>query len=93
MIPPVQRNNSGYRDYATNDLNWIYLVKSLFKPDFSIESLTEFSTLVQLREKKCGRSAKKYLGDRLQKLDNKITEYEVRNLLEYKINTYDEGTI
>ena len=26
-IPLVERNQNGYRDYRTNDLNWIYLVK------------------------------------------------------------------
>lgn len=92
VIPPVQRNNSGYRDYATNDLNWIYLVKSLRKAGLSIESLIEFSTLAQLREKQNVEEAqKRILGDQLQQLDNKIAEMNVvRDLLEYKINTYDE---
>lgn len=27
-IPTVERNQNGYRDYRTNDLNWIYLVKT-----------------------------------------------------------------
>ncbi|NHX33466.1 MerR family DNA-binding transcriptional regulator, partial [Escherichia coli] len=29
VIPPVHRNESGYRDYKTSDLNWVYLVKNL----------------------------------------------------------------
>ncbi len=27
VIPPVSCNESGYRAYITNDLNWIYLAK------------------------------------------------------------------
>lgn len=27
VIPPVKRNESGYREYTTADLNWIYLAK------------------------------------------------------------------
>ena len=92
VIPPVHRNNSNYRDYTTNDLNWIYLVKNLRKAGLSIESLIEFSMLAQLREKQNVEEAqKRVLGDQLQQLDNKIAEMsEVRDLLEYKINTYDE---
>lgn len=92
VIPPVHRTNSGYRDYATNDLNWIYLVKNLRKAGLSIESLIEFSTLAQLREKQNVEEAqKRVLGDQLQQIETKIAEMnEVRDLLKYKIDTYDE---
>lgn len=92
VIPPVHRTNSGYRDYATNDLNWIYLVKNLRKAGLSIESLIEFSTLAQLREKENVEEAqKRVLGDQLQQIETKIAEMnEVRDLLKYKIDTYDE---
>lgn len=29
VIPPVTRNESGYREYTTRDLNWVFLAKSL----------------------------------------------------------------
>lgn len=92
VIPPVHRTNSGYRDYATNDLNWIYLVKNLRKAGLSIESLIEFSTLAQLREKQNVEEAqKRILRDQLQQIETKIAEMnEVRDLLKYKIDTYDE---
>ncbi len=51
IIRPVSRNSSGYRDYKTKDLNWVYLVKNLRNAGLSIESLIEFSTLAQLRDK------------------------------------------
>ncbi|AVC42346.1 transcriptional regulator, MerR family [Enterococcus casseliflavus 14-MB-W-14] len=50
VIPPVHRNESGYRDYTTNDLNWIYLAKNLRNAGFSIKSLIDFAQLAQLRE-------------------------------------------
>lgn len=50
VIPPVHRNESGYRDYKTSDLNWVYLVKNLRNAGLSVESLIEFATLAQLRE-------------------------------------------
>lgn len=92
VIPPVQRNASGYRDYATSDLNWIYLAKSLRKAGLSVESLIEFATLAQLREKQNVEAAQKQiLRDQLRELEDKLAEMnQVRDLLVYKLETYDD---
>ncbi|EAC4064882.1 MerR family transcriptional regulator [Listeria monocytogenes] len=92
VIPPVHRNKSGYREYSTNDLNWIYLAKNLRNAGLSVESLIEFTNLAQLRGKQdVEESQKQILFDQLEELDQKITEIqEVRELLLYKIETYDE---
>lgn len=92
VIPPVHRNKSGYREYSTNDLNWIYLAKNLRNAGLSVESLIDFANLAQLRGKQdVEESQKQILFDQLEELDQKITEMqEVRKLLLYKIETYDE---
>lgn len=92
VVPPVTRNENGYRDYTTSDLNWIYLVKNLRNAGLSIESLIEFSQLAQLRGKQDVESAQKQiLKDQLVELDQKLAEMqEVRDLLVYKIDTYDD---
>lgn len=91
VIPPIHRNKSGYRDYTTNDLNWIYLAKSLRNAGLSVESLIEFAHLAQLRETENVEEAQKQiLIDQLEELDKKLSEMrEVRDLLVYKIETYD----
>lgn len=48
VIPPVNRDENGYRIYNDSDLNWIYLVKNLRNEGVSIESLIEFCRLAQL---------------------------------------------
>lgn len=92
VIPPVGRNKSGYRDYTTVDLNWIYLAKSLRKAGLSIESLIEFATLATLRETQNVEDAQKQiLQSQLEELETKLAEMnQVRELLKYKIDTYDE---
>lgn len=92
VIPPVHRNNSGYRDYTINDLNWVYLAKSLRSVGLPIETLTEFVKLAQLRETQDVESAQKQiLSDQLDELNKKINKmHKVRELLIYKIETYDE---
>ena len=92
VIPPVSRNESGYRDYTTNDLNWIYLAKNLRNAGLSVESIIEFAHLAQLREaQNVEKAQKQILVDQLEELDRKLEEMqEVRELLVYKIETYDE---
>ncbi|WP_347962916.1 MerR family transcriptional regulator [Lactococcus formosensis] len=92
VIPPIHRNMSGYRDYTTNDLNWIYLAKSLRNAGLSVESLIEFAHLAQVRETQNVEEAQKQiLVDQLGELDKKLSEmHEVRDLLVYKIETYDD---
>ncbi|BDR55999.1 MerR family transcriptional regulator [Xylocopilactobacillus apis] len=92
VIPPIKRNDHGYRDYSTNDLNWIYLVKSLRGAGLSIESLIEFAHLSGLRNKANVEEAQKQiLSDQLEELDKKISDLKkVRKLLVYKIETYDD---
>jgi DNA-binding transcriptional MerR regulator len=91
VIPPIHRNTSGYRDYTTNDLNWIYLAKSLRNAGLSVESLIEFAHLAQIREtENVEKAQKQILVDQLEELDKKLSEMrEVRDLLVYKIETYD----
>ncbi|EAG1403634.1 MerR family transcriptional regulator [Listeria monocytogenes] len=91
VIPPVHRNESGYRDYRTIDLNWVYLVKNLRNAGLSVESLIEFATLAQLRETQNVEAAQKQvLVDQLKELDEKLAEMKkVRELLVYKIDSYD----
>ncbi|ALS36315.1 DNA-binding transcriptional MerR regulator [Enterococcus rotai] len=90
VIPPIERDKNGYRVYTTRDLNWIYLAKSLRHAGVSIESLIEFATLSQLG-KDVEQAQKQILKDQLEEIDVKLKQMtETRNLLQYKIDTYDD---
>lgn len=92
VIPSIARDKNGYRDYQTNDLNWIFLAKSLRSAGLSIESLIEFTALAKLSETEdVAEAQKQILMDQLKETDKKIKEMnEVRYLLQYKLDTYDE---
>lgn len=90
VIPPVQRDKNGYRNYTKKDLNWIFLAKSLRKAGLSIESLIEFATLAQSKDNVRG-AQKQILQDQLVEIETKLEEMnQVRDLLRYKIDTFDE---
>lgn len=92
VIPPVTRNESGYRDYQTRDLNWIYLVKNLRAAGLSIESLIAFCSLSQVRDTEDVEAAqKRILHEQLEELEERLDEMlQARALLQYKIATYDD---
>lgn len=90
VIPPIERDKNGYRVYTTRDLNWIYLAKSLRHAGVSIESLIEFATLSQLGGN-VEEAQKQILSDQLQEITDKLKKMtKTRDLLQYKIDTYDE---
>lgn len=93
VIPPIKRDKNGYRIYTTRDLNWIYLAKSLRHAGVSIESLIEFATLSQLGGN-VENAQKQILQDQLQEITEKLEEMtQTRDLLRYKIDTYDEHIV
>lgn len=90
VIPPINRDKNGYRVFKTKDLNWVFLVKSLRSAGLSIESLIEFAALSR-KEGETRQAQKQILTNQLEEVDRKIAEMtRVRELLSYKIETYDE---
>lgn len=91
VIPPINRDNNGYRVYKDNDLNWIYLVKHLRRAGVSIESLIEFCRLAQLpKDQYIQNQQKQVLNNQLDELNEKLKSVlNARDLLQYKIDNYD----
>lgn len=90
VIPPISRDHNGYRVFKTKDLNWIFLVKSLRSAGLSIDSLIEFAALSQM-EGDTRNPQKQILKNQLGEVEVKLAEIKkVRDLLTYKIETYDE---
>lgn len=45
LIPPVNRKESGVRDYDQDDINWIDFIKCMRDAGLTIEALIEYTTL------------------------------------------------
>lgn len=91
VIPPVNRDENGYRIYNDSDLNWIYLVKNLRNAGVSIELLIEFCRLAQLpKNENIQAQQKQILNKQLEELNENLkTIHDARDLLQYKIDNYD----
>lgn len=90
VIPPVDRDKNGYRDYKTNDLNWIFLAKTLRSAGLSIESLAEFANFAESDED-VKQAQKDILNEQMEKIEEKLSNLQrTKDLLQYKIDTYDD---
>jgi DNA-binding transcriptional MerR regulator len=47
LIPPVNRNKSGIRDYTEEDCRWVEFIKCMRGAGLPIEALIEYVTLFQ----------------------------------------------
>lgn len=90
LIPPVSRNDSGYRDYTEVDLNWVYFIKCMRDAGVSVEALIEYVALFQQGAKTI-LSRKEILIEQRNELANKIVVMqETLAKLDDKINGYED---
>ena len=104
LIPPVNRNGSGIRDYTEGDCKWVHFMKCMRGAGLSIEVLVEYVTMFQqgnstikarkeLLIEQRNQLAKKVkeMQQTLERLDKKIDGYEERVLVkEDKLKRTDE---
>lgn len=90
LIPTVNRDEKGYRDYSEQDQRWVYYAIALRKAGVSIESLIEYVSLVQ--EGDHTRSSRKaILIEQEKQLEIKIKEMqETLDYLRTKISRYND---
>lgn len=91
LLPPVNRNKSGNRDYSETDCGWIEFIKCMREAGLSIETLSEYITLfrqgnetLKARENLLIRERNK-LKERLNAMQTTLER------LNYKIERYQRG--
>ncbi len=91
LLPPVNRNKSGNRDYSETDCGWIEFIKCMREAGLSIETLSEYITLfrqgnetLKARENLLIRERDK-LKERLNAMQSTLER------LNYKIERYQNG--
>ena len=90
LIPNVNRNKSGIRDYTDEDCKWIEFVKCMRNAGLQIEVLTKYLDLFQQGDS-THEERKGLLVKQRDKLARKIAEMqETLERLNYKIENYDQ---
>ncbi len=90
LIPPVSRNEHGYRDYTEYDCNWVFFAKVMRNAGVSVESMIEYVSLF-LEGNNTQDIRKQILLDQQEKLESKIKSMqETLKYLKHKIAVYDD---
>lgn len=90
LIPPVNRNASGIRDYTEEDCNWVHFMKCMRGAGLSIEVLIEYVTMVRQGSSTI-QARKELLVEQRGKIAGKIKEMqETFERLDKKIDGYEE---
>lgn len=93
LIPRVNRNESGIRNYTEEDCRWIEFIKCMRSAGVQVETLVEYVTLLQQGDKTI-EARKQILIEQREKLFSRIEEMErALERLNFKIKEYETKLI
>jgi DNA-binding transcriptional MerR regulator len=93
LIPDVNRNKSGIRDYTEDDCRWVEFIKCMRNAGLPIEVLIEYVSLFQQGDETI-HTRKELLTEQRKILAEKLEEIkETIKRLDHKIERYEKGVI
>jgi DNA-binding transcriptional MerR regulator len=93
LLPPVNRTDSGIRDYSEPDLRRVDFIKCMRRAGLPVEVLTEYFALVQQGDETIP-ARKEILQEQRTQLVTRIAELqETLNLLNHKIQVYENAVL
>ena len=93
LIPPVNRNESGIRDYNELDLRRVEFIKCMRSAGLPVEVLIEYVGLYQQGDQTI-EARKEILKEQREILAAKIAEMQkTLDLLDYKIAGYEKAVL
>ena len=93
LIPPVNRNESGVRDYNELDLRRVDFIKCMRSAGLPIEVLIEYVALVQQGDKTI-EARKEILIEQRKLLVDRMNEMQkTLDILDHKIEVYEKAVL
>jgi DNA-binding transcriptional MerR regulator len=93
LIPPVNRNGSGIRDYSELDLRRVDFIKCMRSAGLPIEVLIEYVALVQQGDKTI-EARKEILVEQRELLVARMEEMQkTLHILNHKIEVYENAVL
>ncbi|WP_125766706.1 MerR family transcriptional regulator [Lapidilactobacillus wuchangensis] len=90
-IPPVHRDQAGYRDYDQNDLDWICFAKYMRHAGLSVDYLIEFVKLYQQSDRTIA-DRKQLLAEQLTIIQQKLADLQTTyNVIKERYDNYDDA--
>ena len=93
LLPSVNRNASGIRNYTEEDCNWVHFIKCMRGAGLSIEVLVEYVTMFQQGNSTI-KARKELLVEQRSRLAENIREMQqTLERLDKKIDGYEERVL
>ena len=93
LLPPVNRNKSGIRDYSEIDVRRVEFVKCMRSAGLPIDALIEYYGLVQQGDQTI-EARKEILNEHREQLVAKMEEIQkTLDLVDYKIKVYENALL
>ncbi|OYD07134.1 MerR family transcriptional regulator [Paludifilum halophilum] len=93
LLPRVNRNQSGIRDYSEEDCRWIEFIKCMRSAGLPIDVLIEYVRLFQQGDETMEARKEILIEQRKQLLKRMEDMQETLERLEYKIASYEEKVV
>lgn len=93
LIPSVNRNKGGIRDYTEEDCRWVEFIKCMRNAGLPIEVLIEYVTLFQQGDETI-EARKELLIEQRKLLTEKMEDMKKTiERLDYKIERYEQAVV
>lgn len=93
LIPAVNRNKNGIRNYTEEDCRWVEFIKCMRSAGLPIEVLIEYVTLFQKGDETI-EARKEILTEQRKQLIEKMEDIKKTiERLDYKIERYDQSVV
>lgn len=93
LIPSVNRNKGGIRDYTEEDCKWIEFIKCMRSAGLPIEVLIEYVGLFQQGDATIEARKELLIGQRKQLIARMEDMQKTLELLNYKIESYEQTVV
>ncbi|WP_088226646.1 MerR family transcriptional regulator [Desulfosporosinus sp. FKB] len=90
LIPHVNRNKSGIRDYTEEDCKWVEFIKCMRNAGLPIEALIEYVALFQQGDETIGTRKELLIEQRKQLIKRMEDMQKTLERLNYKIESYEQ---
>lgn len=93
LIPAVNRNKSGIRDYTEEDCRWVEFVKCMRGAGLPIEVLIEYFSLFQQGDETIDARKVLLVEQRKQLIEKMEDMKKTLERLDYKIERYEQSVV
>lgn len=93
LIPHVNRNKSGIRDYTEEDRQWVEFIKCMRSAGLPIEVLIEYISLFQQGDETIEARKELFIEQRKQLIKRMEDMKKTLERLDYKIASYEQSVV